>query len=427
MRSKYFPLHIRIVTTLFILFLFSVPALAVSEAAVLFLLISPSAQANGMGQTYGNIFDTDPAASAMNPAALGFYARDHYFGISLNRSQWLPDYDLDYLNYNLIFGYDLNKTHGLPIAIGLGYQYIYLDLGEVWATTEESPEPIGTFKSSEKAHVLTAAASFDFIVRGSVGLSIKRIHSDLGPTGAGAENEAKTSADAIDFGVILQLPLWNLAEKLSNTELFPIADFKPIFTPGLFISRRNIGDEIKYIDAFQADPLPRTVNVGATLEMGIAYHSKSFSFDMLSIRCSREAEDMLIDRHPDGSFDYLSGLNDIAFASDILLGKANDRIITKKGWQFGLGDMIFLRTGRYDDNEGKVRFRSEGFGINFMSPLKTLVLRDIIALEDNLLKKLLLNLNIEYHYSRFESDLAFSPVDDTEFRSLLLSLRSFPL
>ncbi|MCU0642911.1 MAG: hypothetical protein MUC94_01440, partial [bacterium] len=39
---------------------------AVSEAAALFLLISPSPLANGMGQTYGNISSTDPMASIFN-------------------------------------------------------------------------------------------------------------------------------------------------------------------------------------------------------------------------------------------------------------------------------------------------------------------------------------------------------------------------
>jgi hypothetical protein len=85
------------------------PAYAVSEAAVLFLLISPFSQANGMGETYGNIASADPMASVINPAYLGAYSQKHNFGFSSSNAAWLPALvsDMHYSCHSLNFGYSL--------------------------------------------------------------------------------------------------------------------------------------------------------------------------------------------------------------------------------------------------------------------------------------------------------------------------------
>jgi hypothetical protein len=59
---------------------FSAPDCAVSEAAILSLLISLSPQANAMGGAYGNTIDASPMASTMNPASLGMFVRKNNFG-----------------------------------------------------------------------------------------------------------------------------------------------------------------------------------------------------------------------------------------------------------------------------------------------------------------------------------------------------------
>jgi len=415
---------------LFIFALFAVPAFAVSESAVLFLLISPSTQANGMGETYGNVFDTDPAVSAFNPAGLGLYAQKHFLSTSLNSSRWLPDFDLKYVNFSQTFGYNFGRTKKLPLSIGFGYQFIYLDLGKQYHTLEDSPEPVGVFESNEQAHVLSAAAAWDDYIRASIGLNVKWIQSNLAPLGAGLEKGAgKADVLAMDFGAILQLPFLQMAEKLMHKELCLASCIKPVFTPGVSYSLRNVGDEIKYIDAAQGDPLPRTVQVGAMLETGIAYKSEKIDFNLLSIRCAREAEQMLINRHPDGTFEYITGLRDINFSQNILIGKANHKIITKKGWQFAVGDFIFLGNGQYEDTDGLVLLKTKGFGVNILQPIKILHELKLFTIENRLLRRIFLNLNLEYHYSQYRqgSDLDLGVLNNTTFRAFMLNLTNFPL
>ncbi len=403
--------------------LFSIPALAVSEAAVLFLLISPSTQANGMGETYGNLFDRDAAAVAFNPAALGLYAKYHYFGIGMNHSQWLPNYSNDFIynHYHLLLGYDFSKSRHLPLAVGVGYQLVYLDWGRQYITSEASAEPTGSFKNWEKAHIFTAAASVDYYICGSIGVNFKSIHSHLLPYGLGI-GDGEASASAVDIGMILQLPLWEMVGKISQRPRMS-PHFKPVFTPSLFYSLRNVGEEISYVEGI-SDPLPRTAYVGAAIEMGMRYQSDRGRFDVFSVRCSREAEDMLIRHNQDGSFDYLSGLNEIRFSQDVLGGKSNSRVIVKKGWQFSLGEVVFIRTGRYEDGEGSVHLRTSGIGVNAMTPIKAMLAMDVFNLEDNLFKKLLLHLNVELHYSRYRAGTD-APLDETEYRCVTIGLENF--
>ena len=66
-------------------------AYADSEAAVLFLMISPGARASGMGEAFVALAD-DATAVFWNPAGLAFQQGKE---ITLMHANWLPQFDSD--------------------------------------------------------------------------------------------------------------------------------------------------------------------------------------------------------------------------------------------------------------------------------------------------------------------------------------------
>ncbi len=85
----------------------------INQAAALFLLVSPSPRANGMGNTYTHLMWDDPMAVWFNPAAVGMQAKDHYFsgGFYTSKTNWLrglvTGMTYNFQSYN--FGYNFEE------------------------------------------------------------------------------------------------------------------------------------------------------------------------------------------------------------------------------------------------------------------------------------------------------------------------------
>ena len=406
------------------------PAFAVSEAAVLFLLISPSPQANAMGQTYGNILAEDPMALTMNPAGLGLFAQKHNIATSFYpwKTKWLPAFggDLAYKCSSHAIGINLQEVIGLPLSFGLAYNYIHLDLGTQYYTDESGPEILGAFDSYETAKSIVMAASLDYYVRFSVGLSSKSIESNLSGGAPGMEEgEGIAKVKAHDVGYALQVPFIHIAEKLRRTSFKILPSVKPFFDIGFTYSRNNIGDEVIYIKANQPDPLPRTIYLGSNLNLGICRSSPKINYDILCFKYAREANDMLVQRNPDGTWKYLSGLNEINFMDNVIWGKGNSKIITQKGWELGIMDCLFIRGGKYEDMERRVNFRSSGWGVNLMQILRLVAWSSDTRFE-GLLDKIVSNLDMEFHRSEYDPGRGYRP-DETTFNGILIKLSTFHL
>ena len=401
------------------------PVHAVSQAAVLFLLISPSPLANGMGETYGNIASIDPMASIFNPAYLGFYSQKHNFGFSYSKTDWLPQLvsDMEYSCTSLNFGFALKK---IPLSLGFGYHRIFFENWETVSIIDESGSPIilEASKAWDKANILSLSAALDYYINASIGFSFKFIESYLPPLivpGFPPSREAKASVNAYDFGVVVQAPLFKMISKLTDNSLSIIPYVKPYLEPSFSYSVTNIGDEVKYIDTAQGDPLPRTVYTGINISAGLRYSKNNYDFNIVSFHWAREANDFLIEGN--GDYKYLSGFNDIDFIDNIILGKSNTNIITNRGWELRFGDMFFVRAGHYKDIEGKVIYDTNGLGVNFIQPLRLILELTNLKIENDLIKKVLYNLDIEYHRSEFDCEQGH-PLSDTKFNCLVLKLRN---
>lgn len=416
-----------IITIIFILIQTS-SVYAVSEAAVLFLLISPSPQANAMGETYGNIASVDPMASVNNPAFLGFYFQKHNFGFSYTKAGWLPGLvdDMYYSCYSMNFGYSIKN---IPMSFGFGYHRIFLDLGEqVWK--DECGERFDTFNSWDKANILSVSILLDYYIHASIGFNYKFIESMLAPDWIDVGEEkgnGKGSVNAHDFGIVIQVPIFKILSKILNNSSYVLPKFKPYLKSGFSYCLANIGDKIKYSNATQADPLPRSVYTGISINTGLKFFLNEKAFNLISFKWAREANDLLVERYMDNEgisqSRYLSGFNDIDFIDNIIFGKANSDIITNKGWELSMGDIFFIREGYYEDIEGRVIFDTNGFGINFIQPICFLLELTNQKIENEFLDKVVHNVDIEYHHSEYNCKPGH-PLSDTDFDGVTLRLRT---
>ncbi len=401
-------------------------AFAVSDASVLTLLISPSPQANAMGQSYGSLWADDPASVVYNPAAAGLYAQKFYAGYSFypDKMYWLPQYggDLWFQNSALNLGFNLQTVSNIPVSIGFGYQAAKLNLGEQ-INSDEQGNIIGLVNTYEKYSTLTFSVAVEYYLRASFGYSTKLIDSKMALFIDGAEFRAQPTAH--DWGLIVQAPVFDILKKMDNpVTIHP--NILPFFAPGFYYSKRNIGDGVTYREGIDPDALPREAYIGMNLEAGFRYHKHDSQFDILHFRWSREMEDLLVSRDIEGNWEYLSGLNDIKFWDNVFLGKANDLAIKHQGYQIGLADVAFFRRGFYEDIEGRVVFHSRGYGVNFTQPLR--ILSTLLDYKyNNQLLNILLSLDVEYHESEFDFDRQTHPFMGTVYKGVSVHLRQFQL
>jgi len=313
-----------LITLLFILLPLS-QVLAVSEAGVLFLLISPGVRADGMGEAFVGIAD-DVTAVYWNPGGLGFQSgRELIFMHSNWLPQLAPDLFYDFAAYK-------HSIYGLGT---FGISVTYLNLGEQIITDETSPEEKGRFMSYDASIALSYGTQMTDNM--GLGVTIRLIRSNLAPIGAGAEKgNGQTWAFNFDLGILqkdLLLKGLNLGVNISN-----------------------VGPKISYVDVDQADPQP------TNLKLGLAYRLIDMEYNKLTI--AADINKLLVSRHQDGTSDpvyqaIFTSWTDESFDEEM------KNIIPHIGAEYWYSDLIALRAGYWHDVEGKVKPWTFGFGIRY--------------------------------------------------------------
>ncbi len=299
---------------------------AVSEAAVLFLLISPGARAVGMGNTFCAVSD-DATASYFNPAGFAFQSGKE---ITFMHANWLRQ-----LVDDMYYEYFAYKQAVPSLGGTVGGNITFLNLGEQTQTGENSPDPIGTFQSWDLAVTLNYATKLNPDL--GLGVGMRYIRSNLAPMGAGAE-QGKGIGDAfsVDLGVLYKTP----------------------FLPGLSmgVNLSNMGPKITYVDAAQADPLP------TNFRFGIAYKVIDSEFNKLQI--AADTNKLLVVRHKD---EKPKPFYEAIFTAwtDEPLSEQSRKLISSIGAEYVYSNLIFLRAGYYYDEEGKVKYPTFGAGLKY--------------------------------------------------------------
>lgn len=298
---------------------------AVSEAALLFLLISPGARSAGMGEAFVAVAN-DASAVFWNPAGLAYQNGRQ---ITFMHANWLPGLTSD------IFYEFLAYRMSIEGVGTIGFNVVYLDLGEQQRTDEQGNE-LEKFSSNEFA----ISASYGATVTDdlAMGVTLRYIRSNLSKFGAGSEiGSGQASVFAFDVGLLYT---------------FPFHSRKLLW--GLNIS--NMGPKIAYIDEAQADPLP------TNFKTGLAYKLVDQKYNKLTL--AADINKLLVTPHGDKPADpFYQAL--ITSWYDESLQRELDKITRSIGMEYWYSDLIALRAGYYFDKDGKVKYTSFGAGLKY--------------------------------------------------------------
>ena len=314
---------------------------AQGEAAVPFLLLAPDSRAGGIGESGSGLADNS-AAIFWNPAGIAFLSGTE---VSITHSNWLPQFNLD-----LFYDYLTFRQYVEDISGSVTASITYMNFGEFVRTAEDSPDPIGTFRSFDAALTLGYATklSNDW----GMGFNFRLIHSRLSDQSVG-EEEGTGVATSVSFDIAA---MWR-----PEVFVLPLVDedIGGKFSLGMNLS--NLGPKIYYIDKAQADPIP------TNFRLGFAY--KVIDDEFNSLIYTLDFSKLLVSRDSTGSDEFYTGI--ITSWGDNTMSEELREIVTSMGleyWYGTPGDFLFaLRAGFFyeDPDYGNRKFVTFGAGIRY--------------------------------------------------------------
>ena len=289
-----------------------------SRAAAPFLLFQPSARSAGMGEAFVAIAD-DANATYYNPAAL---ADDKTRHMSTTFYKPVPSLASDIFTS---FGAYTQPFGGVG---NLGFSLTYASLGTQHRTDQQGQD-LGEFTSFGLALGVSYGTYVTKAI--SLGVTMKLGHEKLASQGAGIEKgKGAGTSFAGDVGF-----MWKTTDKLTVAWVL-----------------RNVGPNITFIDADQADPLPQNLTVG------FAY--KILESGNSSVLFTTDVYKPLAD---EGFFSFVTGW------SDSPPGEEFKDIDYHAGaeWNYNLSeDSAFaLRAGYSHDEDGKRKSPTFGLGLKY--------------------------------------------------------------
>jgi len=289
------------------------------------LKIKPAARATGMGQA-GVALSQRAHSIWWNPALLGDLERPE---VSSTMAKLVPDLADDVYYLNIAYAGSLGDWGGYGVDV------MYLSYGQTEATTTEG-ESKGFFSSYEFVPVVGAGLKLyegdpaSLLSAVNVGMAMKYVRVDLAPewamSVAGIENK-DGSADAfgVDAGFLMRGVL-----------------VRP-YAIGLNV--QNLGSNLVFIDADDADPLPRNLKVGLAVDV----------YDSEFLRVV-------------GAFDFNKAL--ITYPKRTYeeqrprIGWGDMKELLNFGAEFSIHERLHFRLGYVDDPEGEIEALTFGAGLD---------------------------------------------------------------
>ena len=357
-----------IILTLISILLIPIAASAISEAAVMFLLIEPSARTGAMGQAY--VAQTDDAfAGYWNTGAMAFN-RKKQFGSMF--SNWFGKIFSDMYYFHLA-----GNTYVEDLG-NVGFNATYMTYGKQ-DQLDEFGEPLGTFESYD----LSIAATYGYQVNQNTGLGLafKFILSDLAPEGTGEQEQGIKGRGmsyafdlgfkhkSVDFGQILVSPyngvlsLYNGIAYVGGFNKAELSDYSILVEKLDFgFNFQNIGPNITYINESQSDPLPMNFRMVFSYRMLESKYSKfCLNADMNKLLANTDPIYQRIfttwtDDFEDGDFDSISDFNNSIEIKEIIWGV---------GGEYTYLNLLSLRSGYLLDRAGDIKGFSFGAGFHY--------------------------------------------------------------
>lgn len=371
MKSKFF------VILLLSVIIIPVTVNAVSNAAVIFLLIEPSSRASAMGQAYTAQVD-DGFAGYWNAGAMAFNRKTQ---LASMYSKWLAEI------FDDIYYFHLAGNRYYDDIGNLGVNLTYMSYGEQERTDDEG-NPQGTFRSFDFSAGTTYA--YQATERLGLGITFKFIWSRLADEGQG-NTETTTKGEGIsyafdlglkhkgvDFGQILVSPyngiiaLYNGFASLAGTSSANYSSFSvPVDKLDFGLNFQNIGPNITYINESQSDPLPMNFRMGFSYRaLESDYNKFTLNFDWSKVLANDDAvfkriftawtDDFNEKVDEDGN-----KIDDFASFSNFINSIEIREIIWNLGAEYVYMDLLSIRGGYILDRAGEIDGISFGAGIHY--------------------------------------------------------------
>lgn len=293
---------------------------AVSEGALIFLLIAPGSRASGMGEAFVAQAD-DAYAAYWNPGAMAFNRKTQIAGMHTNwlQGSGINDLYYEYLSWNQYF----------PEIGNVGAFIQFMSLGSQ-TQTDESGTALGDFTSYDVSIAL--AYGYQLNDNWGLGTNFKFIRSDLGPATGATDTKGVGMTFAFDFGV-----------KAKDILYYANIDNPYIGELSWGLTLQNFGPDVTYVDDSQKDPL--SVN----LRTGLSY--KAWSDELTDVTLNADINKLL------------------ANEDNLLMRLATDwndnDYIYNTGIEYTYMKLLSLRGGYVNDSAGEIVGPSFGVGINY--------------------------------------------------------------
>jgi len=139
----------------------------------------------------------------------------------------------------------------------------------------------------------------------------------------------------------------------------------------------------------------------------------------------REANDILVERHSDGTWDYVGGAGEISFVDDVVLGKSNSAITQRKGWKVEIGEVVSLRGGSVNGPTSLYYdgYTTNGFGIRLSGIWKAFF---ALGAEEGNAWLTFMRENIDLRYDYATSLYSGEGMEGSTFGSLSLIVKKMP-
>ena len=390
---------------------------AQGEAAVPFLELQQSPLLQGAGQIGVSIPMSDPLGFYFNPAQLGYFSRENSFSVLAlpQKVNWLENFfpGLTFQTFGITAGYNFhNNKNNFPLSIGVGYIHNRVTYGEFAGT-------YGSFESYDDFDCFSLGASYEYYLLFNLGFSVKPFSSHLALLEDGTT--AQASGTAFDFGALILAPISKLFFDNIKYNLDPDSYVKPKFDFSLGYSVLNIGKKISYVDAAQADPIPRTARFGYTFNFGLDLFTNKNRLNTLDYSFTAEAEDILIKRSMDyNSYLYISEYQniwgDINFGKNLIELKGDQNVTVHRGHIFRLFETVILTSGRFNGG-GYDNRKTNGFGISSEGIFKLLG----ASINNSTINFIADHLSLEYYDTNTFVDSDF----ETNFKGFALYFKNF--
>jgi hypothetical protein len=379
----------------------------------------------------------DPLSFMINPAHIGYLSENSLHSYGYNFSNWLPEFGLSDLwvkTFAFSSGINLKKVKEsyLPFSFGMGYSRLFINLG-MFNLRDEYNNDLGNFHAWESSDQYTLGIGVNYLIRAYAGVTFKQIISMLHE-----EDDISTRAKAVDYGMLVVIPVVDIVSKISNKRFQLLPDVIPYVDINVGIAKNNISDDsVSYYPyATYSDPLPRYARAGIGFDIGVNYKLNNVNLKLFSFKWTIEAGDVLVKRYS-GVYDsltdtwitrpywkYVEGFGNIKFFDEIILGKTNKETEKKKGWELNIFDIFSFRSGSFleDPQRGARHYYTDGFGIRF-SGLAKLLRAMNPSFDRNFITGIILNnFDIRYNHSVLSTVEKNHPLSGTKWDSINISV-----